>query len=907
MENRRNAPTWRIRAALVVAALALLAAPARADRYVATTGADAANDCTLAGSPCATIAYAVSQATAGEVVSVAAGSFAESVVVDKAITLRGAQFGVAVASRTPGSPAETVVDARGLGVGVQVSSDGAVIEGLDVLGDGGTWAGIAVSSPVALAGVTVRDNLVHGMALEDPSGAPTHFAHGIYATTGTAGARQQISGLVVQGNEVFAIGASGTVAGIGIYVQTAFGVAPGAGATIAGNDVHDLESRGAAANVGTAVLVDGGSDDFLGVPTGPSSGVLVSGNLYANVDFGCTMFASSSSFSEPRASFTGVGAFLIDVGRFTTVDVAALGQHATSNAISGYTDSDGYFATIQAAADASAPAAEVRPTAHAFAETVTLSRGVQLLGVRAGEDARTRDTLLGETTVTAGIRIRTDGALVDGLSIRNDGGDAVVADALATTATVRNCIVTTAVRGIALDRAETAVVQQNLVTGVSDVGITAGSDNLTPSLGDDVVTLAVIQDNEVVDATIGVGGYLRNSTISRNLLRDHPGVELGAGIAGQMRDSVVEKNEVSGYERGAGILLTGVANRPISRDTVFKCNQLNDNYFGILVEPPQTSVNGIVIRTNSLTGDTIGILNYPSVVVDASQNWWGCAGGPGTAGCSPAGVNVTYAPFLTAAPDCNSCTTNADCDDNVTCNGAEVCDAATGFCLPGAPLTCDTGTANPECNLSACQELFGCVVTPVADHTSCDASPACSSSDECIFGECVAGTGSGDADGDGICDLDDDCAFCGLPMEIEKARVVGNTGGGRLNGKVVVKGSFVAPSTSPDRFDLSGPISVSVRDAGTLVVDAPFATGECSMRRNIITCKSADRRFNMRVKPFRPRDNTGKQVMVFTLRGLSIGPTFVGPVTVTLRHGAGTVRTGSKATCEARPNLLRCF
>lgn len=897
----------RATAAIVALAVLSLAAPARADRFVAIGGVDAGNDCTVVATPCATIAFAVSQALPGEVVSVGAGAFAEAIVLDKSLTLRGALSGVSIATRTPGGPAETIIDARGLVSAISVTSSDVVVEGLDMLGDAQTFAGVAIAANAALANVTVRDCFVHGMGLEDPSGVPTHFAHGIYATTGFPGARFQVSGLVFQGNEIFDLGIAGSVAGVGVYVQTAFGAAPGVGVTVTGNEIRDLRSRGGTVNVGTGVLIDAGADDLFGAPVAPASGASVTGNTYANLAFGSTIYASSSSFAEPRTSFTGVGAFVIDVGRLTTIDLPALGQHARSNGIAGYPDSDGYFATIQSAVNASSPTAEVRPTAHPFLEEVVLSRGIELLGVRAGEDARTRDPLLGETTLTMGVRIRTDGGVLDGVTILTPGGTAVLADALASTATVRNVIISGATRGIALDKAQSAVVSQNLISTIEDVAIAAGSDNLTSTLADDVVTLAVIQDNEVVDAQVGIGGYLRDSTISRNVLRDHPGIELGAGIAGQFRNSVIEKNVVTGYERGAGVLLTGVANRPLTRDSVFKCNELTSNYFGILLEPSQTSITNILVRSNQLSGNVIGILNYPSVTLDATLNWWGCGSGPGTVGCDPAGVNVTFSPFLTTAPDCATCATNADCNDNVLCNGAEVCDPGTSVCVPGAPVTCGAEPADPDCNLASCQEIFGCVVIPVADGTSCDNSPTCSSSDACLAGECISGPGAADEDGDGICDLDDDCAFCGLPMEIVRARVIGDTGGARRNGRVVVKSSFIAPVGSPEQFDVSGPISLSVRDGGTLVVDAPFASGECSMRRNIVTCKSADRQFNMRVKPFRPRDNTGKQVMSFTLRSLDIGPTFVGPVTVTLRHGSGIVRTGSKASCEAKPNLLRCF
>ncbi|MEW6271425.1 MAG: hypothetical protein AB1689_19260 [Thermodesulfobacteriota bacterium] len=887
--------------------VALTAGVAAADRFVATTGSDAANDCSNSGAPCATIPFAVLQATAGETVQVGAGTYTGSVSIDKPLTLRGAQAGVPIASRTAGGTGETIVDARGLAAAISISSGGVTVEGLDLLGDAQTYAGVVMYANADLPNVVVRGNFVRGMALANPNSSFTHFAYGVFGVTGTAGDRKQITGLVVQGNDIRDLGAAGTVAGAGVYLHNVVGATPGTGATITGNAFRNLASRDAGLNRGVGVVIDAGADDALGIPTAPGSGVAVSGNTYANATAGAVLFAANSTFSEGQAAFTNVLALAVNVFRLATIDTVALGRHVTSNALVGFADADGYFATIQNAVDASQPSAELRPTAHVFNETPILTRGVQLLGPRAGEDARTRDPLLGETTLALGVLIRAEGATLDGLSISNPGGIAVHADATATSATVRNCIVTTAVRGIALDRAQSAFAQQNLVTDVDELGISAGSDNLTPTIGDDVVSVAVFQDNEVVDAAVGIGGYLRNSTISRNLMRDHPGIELGAGIAGQFRDSVVEKNVVRNYERGAGILLTGVANRPITRDTIFKCNELLDNYFGILIEPAQTTIDGISIRSNTMTGNTIGALNYPSTPLDATLNWWGCAGGPGTAGCDPAGVNIAYAPFLTATPDCLSCVTNEDCDDNVICNGPEVCDTTTSLCAPGTPPVCDTTPADAQCNVAACQELFGCVVTPVEDGTACDVDPGCSTDDACVAGECLQGPGGGDADQDGICDADDICPFCGLPMELEKVRLVADRGGARPSGKVVVKGSFIAPIGSPEEFNALNPIGIQVFDGGSLAVDAPFLLTECSQRRSIITCKSADRRFNLRVKPFRPRDLTGKQILTFTLSKLDIGPSFQGPVTVVLRHGGQITRTGSMSSCVTAPGLLRCF
>ncbi len=889
--------------ALLVAALP---EAAHADRFVATTGSDAGNDCTNPASPCATIANAIAQASPGEVVTVGAGTFPGSLSVTKPLTLRGAQAGVPIASRTAGSAGETILDARGLASAIHVGSSDVVVEGFDIVGDAATYAGIVLYANADITNVAIRDNFIHGMALANPNASFTQFAYGVFGVTGTLGNRKQISGLVVQGNDIYGLGAAGSVAGAAVYLHNVAGATPGDGATISGNRFRDLATRDTVLNVGAGVVIDAGADDFLGLPIAPSSGVALSGNLYVNSDVGAALIAASSSFSETAASFANVKAIAINIGRQTTIDVATLGRYVFTGSLVAFADSDGYFATIQAAVDASTPAAEVRATAGTFPETVTLTRGIQLLGPRAGEDARTRDPLLGEATITRGIRIRAEGATVDGVTVGNPGGAAIHADQTATTATVRNTRVDGATRGIALDRAQNATVTGSFVKNVTDDAICAGTDSGTQSPLDDVPSIALIESNESVGAKVGVQGYLQFSVVRGNVFRDNPSLELGAGIAGALIDSVVEMNTVSGYERGAGVLLTGSPNRPLTHHTLFRCNSFLDNYFGILIEVTQTTTEGILVRGNTISGNTIGALNYPAVALDATNNWWGCAGGPGTPGCDVAGQNVTFTPFLPIEPECGTCLVDEECDDALFCNGPESCDVIIGQCLPGTPPTCDLGGADPQCNVAACDETFGCVAIPISDGTVCDLGTLCSVSDTCVSGACVAGPGAGDADGDGICDADDTCSDCGFPLVIDRARLIANRGRARDNGKVVVKASFIAPPGSGEELDVSAPIIIQVRDGGSLAVDAPFQLGECKERRGIVTCRSTDRRYNMRVKPFRPRAGTGKQIVTFSLNQLDIGPSFTPPVTVQLRHGAGIVRTGSIATCKTAPGALRC-
>ena len=96
-------------ALLVVVAPALAPAGALATgRYVATTGADS-GDCTSSASPCLTINYAVSQAVAGDIIHVAAGTYPEVVTVDKSLVFEGANAGVSAGVAPGARSAESVV------------------------------------------------------------------------------------------------------------------------------------------------------------------------------------------------------------------------------------------------------------------------------------------------------------------------------------------------------------------------------------------------------------------------------------------------------------------------------------------------------------------------------------------------------------------------------------------------------------------------------------------------------------------------------------------------------------------------------------------------------------------------------------------------------------------------------
>ena len=117
--------------ALIALVMTAAAGAAATTRYVSPTGTDA-GDCTA--SPCGTITYAVGQANAGDTVSVASGTYAESVSVTKTLTLIGHDATIDAAGQT--SPPNGVVISGAAAAGTVFSwftVENAGLEGIFVL------------------------------------------------------------------------------------------------------------------------------------------------------------------------------------------------------------------------------------------------------------------------------------------------------------------------------------------------------------------------------------------------------------------------------------------------------------------------------------------------------------------------------------------------------------------------------------------------------------------------------------------------------------------------------------------------------------------------------------------------------------------------------------------------------
>src|SRR4029434_9855934 len=64
---------------------------------------------------------------------------------------------------------------------------------------------------------------------------------------------------------------------------------------------------------------------------------------------------------------------------------------------------------------------------------------------------------------------------------------------------------------------------------------------------------------------------------------------------------------------------------------------------------PHPNAN-IIVQFNRIVGNALGgitIVNGYSSTLDAENNWWGCNGGPGVAGCDTIAGSVDANPWLT--------------------------------------------------------------------------------------------------------------------------------------------------------------------------------------------------------------------------------------------------------------------
>jgi parallel beta-helix repeat protein len=168
-----------------------------------------------------------------------------------------------------------------------------------------------------------------------------------------------------------------------------------------------------------------------------------------------------------------------------------------------------------------------------------------------------------------------------------------------------------------------------------------------------------------VGAGIGMFGFLPGARVSDNQIIDNnvtgngiPGISMHAHAPfGNFNNNVITGNYISGNgadgEDAATPGPTGINIFGISTitGTVISQNVIKNEAYDVVIHisPIPPSALTTAVNQNDLNGSGVGVANLGTTSVDASNNWWGCAHGPGANGCSSAfGSNLTTTPFLSS-------------------------------------------------------------------------------------------------------------------------------------------------------------------------------------------------------------------------------------------------------------------
>jgi hypothetical protein len=291
------------------------------------------------------------------------------------------------------------------------------------------------------------------------------------------------------------------------------------------------------------------------------------------------------------------------------------------------------FSTIASAiAAAAATGDQIRVGPGSFAETLTVTKALNIQGNQVGVDATTR-TGAPETIVTSAgtaFTVSQSNARINGFTILGSGSGST---------------------GIGVDAGLGGAIGMTVSNNIIADHNTGLKLNTAAGGGSSSVRFNLFQDNDSTSAGIAIRSdlWLENVTIADNVVTGaHPGggIEI-AGVNGTGKDLLLERNVLSGPGTGTADGIRIGSSVPASIQVAIRYNFVNDWDVGVMILADR---DGITVRGNHLGGNgSRALLNAGFAVLDAGFNYYGVTTEAGVA-AEVIGPFDTH-PFLTEGAD----------------------------------------------------------------------------------------------------------------------------------------------------------------------------------------------------------------------------------------------------------------
>ncbi|HXV98429.1 MAG TPA: right-handed parallel beta-helix repeat-containing protein, partial [Anaerolineae bacterium] len=334
----------------------------------------------------------------------------------------------------------------------------------------------------------------------------------------------------------------------------------------------------------------------------------------------------------------------------------------------------------------------VNVLAGTYTELVTVNKTVTLRGAQQGVDARTRPFVAANESIVnnpgGSFSLQANNVVLDGFTVQGTtSGTGIYLSGAFSGYIIRNNIIRNNVfglyphsSGIIPTTIKFNLFQTNNVSGpangngiYSDQGLVNAliDSNLFVNHANSAILIThvsatnsniTISNNQMPSGSLGITlGGVTNSLVTRNTITNS--TTIGIYLIGDNDNISVLRNVVINAAT-AGVRTNTFAPLGPNQNLHIDANSLTGNSVGIRIEANSLS-GSIDANCNFIQGNSVGLRNDETDVVDANLNWWGNATGPthasnpGGTGQGVLGSAVNLLPFASNTVACVGLTKTA--------------------------------------------------------------------------------------------------------------------------------------------------------------------------------------------------------------------------------------------------------